>query len=184
MSKPDSRLMPLQKDNVSFFFNTLCKMRTQEHIVFPPIKAPSLLFLQSIGQEKLTRLIVHHHSLFRQIAAVNFYQKEYQTIMDEVTKAAHFMMEAFGCGKIYTTEYGLDMITNGQKPFLMDERTREIWLNLYIKALRDFDFPKKILAEFWDWIELFSLRMLNTASLKHLPRRYYFESIKREIETV
>ena len=87
-------------------------------------------------------------------------------------------------GKVDMDKYGLEMITNGQKPFLMDERTREIWLNLYIKALRDFVFPKKILAEFWDWIELFSLRMLNTASLKHLPRRYYFESIKKEIETV
>ncbi len=182
MSKPDSRLLPIQKDNVSFFFNTLCKMRTKEHIVFPPIKAPSSLFIQSVGHENLTRLIVHHHSLFRQMAAVNFYQKEYQTIMDEVTKAAHFMMEALGCGKIYTMEYGLDGMLNGQKPFLMDEQTREIWLKLYINTLRDFSFPKKILAEFWNWIELFSLRMLNTASLKHLPKRFSFESIKREFE--
>ena len=182
MSQPDSRLTSIPKDNVSFFFNILCTMRTKEHIVFPPIKAPSSLFLQSIGQENLTRLIVHHHSLFRQMAAVNFYLKEYQTIMDEVTKVAHFMMEALGCGKIYTNEYGLDAMSTMQKPFLMDARTREIWLKLYIKTLRDFSFPKKILAEFWDWLELFSLRMLNTASLEKLPKRYYFESIKKEFE--
>lgn len=165
-------------DNVSFFFETLCTMRCNEHIIFPPISAPSHLFLKSVGQETLIKVILHHHSLLRQIAVVNFYVKEYQSFMEEVTKIAHFMIEAFGCGQIYTREYGQRAMSTTQKPFYMDEKSREVWLKLFAKTLQDVAFPHAMLAEFWSWIELFSLRMLNTSTLTNLPKRFYFESIQ------
>lgn len=170
-------------ENVAFFFNTLCTMRSDEHIIFPPISAPSHLFLKSVGQETLIKVILHHHSLLRQIAVVNFYRQEYQSFMEEVTKIAHFMIEAFGCGQIYTREYGQSAMSATPKPFYMDENSREVWLRLFAKTLREVAFPQTILAEFWNWIELFSLRMLNTSALSTLPKRFYFESMKGEFES-
>lgn len=170
-------------DNVAFFFNTLCTMCCDEHIIFPPISAPSHLFLKSVGQETLIKVILHHHSLLRQIAVVNFYREEYQSFMEEVTKIAHFMIEAFGCGQIYTKEYGQSAMSLTQKPFYMDENSREVWLRLFAKTLREMAFPQTMLAEFWNWIELFSLRMLNTSALSTLPKRFYFESMKGEFES-
>ena len=183
MYHADSNVMDVPADNVSFFFNNICKMRSREHIIFPPVALPSSLFIQSVGQEMLHKIVLHHYSLLRQLASLNFYVKEYQTFMAEVTKISHFMIEVFGCSKIYTNEYGLDAMSSMQTPFLMDERSREIWLRLFAQSLRDLSFPSKNLAEFWDWIELFSLRLLDTSSLKSLPKRFYFESIKAEFES-
>jgi len=183
MSKVDLKLLDATADNVSFFFNVLCKGKSKDHIVFPPIRVPSSLLIASVGQGMLKKIVLHHHSLLRQLASFNFYTQEYQSFMEEVTKISQFMLEIFGCNTVYTNEYGFDDIENMQTPFSLDERGREIWLQLFAQTLSDLSFPQKNLAEFWSWVELFSLRLLNTAQLNHLPKRFYFESIKNVFES-
>ena len=63
-------------------------------------------------------------------------------------------------------------------PFYLNENARELWLKLLAQTLKDVDFPKDMLAPFWEWMELFSLRFLNTNTLKYLPKRYYYQSIE------
>jgi len=132
----------------------------------------------------LKKAVLHHHSLLRQLASFNFYTKEYQTLMEEVTKIAHFMLEVFGCNNIYTAEYGKNAIKRMPLPFVLDEKSREIWLQLFVQTLQDLSFPKDNLAEFWNWIELFSLRFLDTSRLHHLPKRLYFESMHAQFDTL
>lgn len=126
------------------------------------------------------KTILYHYTLVRNIASKNFYQKEYQDFMNEVTKIAHFMTEALGCNTIYTHEYGFMVKTNFENlPFMLDEKMRELWLNAYVKTLKEMNFPQKNLPEFWNWLELFSLHVLNTSTLTKLPKRFYFESVKK-----
>lgn len=170
--------MPAPQNNISFFFEHVCKKRSENNFIFPPIKAPSPFLLNAIGKKMLLQIVLHHHVLLRRIASANFYAQEYQFFMEEITKIAHFMIEAFGCNNVYTNEYGLNAMNRTEKPFTMSEKEREIWLELYAQTLKDLAFPKKFLAEFWNWIEVFSLRILDTKTLKNLPQRFYFTSIK------
>ena len=182
MSRPHESLVDTPVDNVSFFFNTFCKMRTKDSVLFPPIDAPSSSFLHTVGKEMLTKTILHHYTLLRRRASFYFYANEYQVFMEEVTKIAQFMLEAFGCTHAYSLEYGKNAITTLQPPFVLSEQSREVWINLFIQALQEVSFPKDTLVAFWSWIELFSLRTLDQASLKTLPKRFYFESIKETFD--
>lgn len=173
-----NQTLSIHQNNVSFFFNYICKNTCDNHIVLPPIKAPSLLFLQKVGKDKLTKLFLHHYGLMRQMASFAFYSHEYQTFMEETTKIAHFMIEAFGCNNLYTKEYGARAMRELALPFNLNENARELWLKLLAQTLKDVDFPKDMLAPFWEWMELFSLRLLDTNTLKHLPKRYYYQSIE------
>ena len=182
MDHANAQSVNISADKVSFFLNHMCTMHSCEGIIFPPLEPSSSFVIQSVGLEMLRKIVLHHYSLLRQLASLNFYSKEYQVFMDEVTKISHFMIEAFGCNKLYTSEAGLEAMSHLQMPSLMDERSREVWLRLFAQTLRDVSFPKKDLADFWNWIELFSLHILDTSHLETLPQRFYFEVIKDAFE--
>lgn len=175
-----SALQPLftTEDSISYFFKHSCALHSKNNFIFPPIKKPSK-FLDTIGREMITKTILYHFSLMRKIASQNFYLNEYQDLMDEVIKIAHFMTEALGCSAIYTNEYGCTALLDSKLPFNLSENARELWLNLYIQTLKDVNFPKNMLPDFWNWLELFSLYLLDTSTLQSLPKRFYFESIQK-----
>lgn len=166
-------------DNIANFLKCATSFHARNHFIFPPLKKPSQ-FIERVGREFLIKTILYHYSLVRQIASKNFYQKEYRDFMDEVTKIAHFTTEVFGCNTIYTNEYGFINEKNFENlPFKLDEKMRELWLNAYVQTLKEMNFPQKDLPEFWNWLELFSLHLLNTSHIEKLPKRFYFESIKK-----
>ena len=167
-------------DAISFFFDVYCK-QNRNNFVFPTLKAPSLRFIQHVGREKLTKIVLHHYGLLRHIASLNFYANEYQPFMEEVTKISHFMLEALGCNDSYSKEYGLnDSMT---QPFTITSKGRDVWLTMFLQTLKEMQFPEKYLQEFWTWIELFSLRLLDTSVLETLPKRYTFDTIKASLHS-
>lgn len=50
----------------------------------------------------------------------------------------------------------------------------------YKKTLKEVNFPKEYLKEFWEWIESLSLRMINRRTMMEAPKRYPFENIAKE----
>ena len=95
-------------------------------------------------------------------------------------KTAEFFMEALGGGDIYTSQHGHPHLRSRHFPFTIDEQAREIWLMFYKKTLKDVNFPKEYLKEFWEWIESLSLRMINRRTMMEAPKRYPFENIAKE----
>ena len=87
-------------------------------------------------------------------------------------------IEALGGEKIYTYSYGSPMLCRTHAPFAIDEQASFVWLEAYKQTLHDLAFPKEWIEVFWNWIESFSLRMVNKRNLS--PMRVPYETIKGE----
>lgn len=153
---------------------------TKEHAIFPPIVRPSAGFLEAIGRDNVVKMVLHHHTLLKKSSIAHLYPEDKETFMEGVSKAAHFIIEALGGGKVYTFSYGAPSMCRTHAPFAIDEAAREVWLQMYLQTLHDINFPKEHIEAFWNWIEPFSLRMITRRTPNVFPRRIFFESFKEE----
>lgn len=66
-------------------------------------------------------------------------------------------------------------------PFTIDESAREIWLRHLWLAFDDVGFPVQIRQEYWEWVEPFSIRMINRRTQRAPPQRYPFVDVPRTL---
>ena len=146
----------------------------------PPIAFPPKTFLEHVGTKTIATMVLHHHRLLRHSSIAHMYPSDDAQFLEGVAKATHFLIEALGGEKVYTFSYGSPMLCRTHAPFVIDEDARLVWLETYKQTLHDLDFPKELIEVFWNWIEPFSLRMVNQRSRVHLSMRMPYETVKEE----
>ncbi len=139
----------------------------------PPVAPRPIGLLEAIGEATIIELVYRHHTLLKQSLIAHLYPDDEDTFAEGVYKAAHFVIEVLGQDKIYTRLYGSPSMCKTHSPFTIDAKMREIWLTLYAQAIFEApNFPQEHLEAFWNWIETFSLRMINHVDLaQQEPRR-------------
>ena len=148
--------------------------------VFPEVPFPSKKIFAAMGAERITQMVHHHHTLLRKSAIGAMFPAD-DAAFDEVTRrTAAFFIEATGGPSLFSEAHGHPALRERHFRFLIDEKAREIWLMMYKKTLKEVDFPKEHLEEFWNWIEPLSIRMINRRTGFEAPRRHPFDAIARE----
>jgi hemoglobin len=111
--------------------------------------------------------------IFRMLS--NFYQRlEASPIRDmfgedmqeSSRRSAAFYVQLLGGPRMYNNQYGNPMMRRRHFPFEIDEASRVVWRDCFYKTLDnaeiDFGFPAEHLEAFKEFIERFSLWMVNT----------------------
>lgn len=148
--------------------------------IYPPVVFPSNKILKAFGEENIRAMVLHHHLLLRKSSIADMFPKDEKEFLEGTQRTADFFVEALGGGDVFTKKYGHPVLRERHFRFIIDEKGREIWLMLYKKTLKDINFPKEFIEEFWNWIEPLSIRMINRRTTALPPMRYPFESIKSE----
>jgi hemoglobin len=148
--------------------------------VYPPVIFPSNKILKAVGEPKIRAMVLYHHSLLRKSSVGDMFPQGEKEFLEGTEKTAEFFIEALGGGDIFTSKHGHPALRGRHFRFSIDEKGREIWLMLYKKTLKDIDFPKEYIEEFWNWVEPLSIRMINRRTTTMPPERIHFESIKAE----
>lgn len=148
--------------------------------VYPPVVFPSNKILKTFGEEAIRNMVFHHHSMLKKSSIGDMFPADEKEFLEGTQKTADFFVEALGGGDIFSSKHGHPALRGRHFRFTIDEKGREIWLMMYKKTLRDIEFPKELLEEFWNWIEPLSIRMINRRTTAVPPQRFTFESIKSE----
>jgi hemoglobin len=148
--------------------------------VYPPVVFPSNKILKALGAEKIKAMVLHHHFLLRKSSVGELFPKDDAMFLAGTEKTAEFFIEALGGGDVFSSKHGHPALRQRHFAFTIDEKGREIWLVMYKKTLKDIDFPKELIEEFWNWVEPLSIRMINRRTTTMPPERFPFESIKAE----
>ena len=146
----------------------------------PPIIFPTPSFLAKVGVDRIAKIVFHHHRLLQKSSIAHLYPTDEAHFLEGVAKASHFLIEALGGEKVYTFSYGPPALCRTHAPFVIDDEARAVWLMLYKQTLHDLHFPKELIKEFWDWIEPFSMRMVNRQSSTVPIKRFLYDEIKTE----
>lgn len=165
----------LHKRTVSKKSESLTWSSVNLKAALPPIIFPSDTFLEKVGEENIYTIVLHHHRLLQKSAISQMYPTDEAHFLDGVEKASHFLIQALGGAKNYTFHYGPPALCRTHAPFAIDDASREVWLMAYKQTLHDLHFPKELIEEFWNWIEPFSMRMVNRRSTSVPMKRFFLE---------
>lgn len=147
-------------------------------VTLPPILFPSSSFLAKVGAENIFNIVLHHHRLLQQSSIAHLYPRDEAHFLEGVTKASHFLIQALGGEKAYTLSYGSPALCRTHAPFAIDDEGREVWLRMYKRTLQELHFPKELIGEFWNWIEPFSMCMVNRPSSTSHLKRFAYEDLE------
>ncbi|MDD4931854.1 MAG: globin [Methylacidiphilaceae bacterium] len=146
--------------------------------VYPEVPFPSARVFAATGEEALRQLVDRHHQYLLKSPIHYLFPPDKEALEKLVRRSADFVVEMCGGPRYYTSTRGEPRMRSRHFPTTIDERAREVWLICYRDALKETGFPLPILEEFWNWIEPFSIRMINRRTTWDPPRRVPFASIR------
>ena len=140
-------------------------------LVLPPMTLPSPRVLELAGEEKLRQLVRRHHALLIAGPLIDLFPKDPWAFAALAEKVADFVVESCGGATTYSEQQGSTCMRTRHFPFNIDEAAREIWLVALFQAMTDVEFPVEVREEIWNWLEAFSVRMINRRTTKAQPVR-------------
>lgn len=147
------------------------KVPAGHELDLPEVPFPSARVLELAGEEGLRRLVRHHHALLRSSEIGHLFSADNAAFAALVERIADYVVEVCGGPVRFTPAHGNICMRTRHFPFTIDERGREIWLDKLYQAMEESGFPNTLHQEYWNWMEPFTIRMINRRTTKSQPAR-------------
>lgn len=170
--------LPKQREEFRFAQDEVRHVESMIDIIFPSVAFPSNRIFKTMGDSAIRNMVWHHHELLLKTKVGKLFPANEEAFKMVVDKTADFFVQALGGGDVFTTLHGEPKLRLRHFKIPIDESDREIWLTMYKKTLKEIDFPKEHLEEFWNWIEPLSIRMINRRTNMQNIKRHYFNDVK------
>ncbi len=145
----------------------------------PAVPFPSRRIFDIAGEQCLRDLVRKHHDNLRHSDIRRMFPEADAQFEELVAKVADYIVEACGGPPRFTPVHGNACMRARHYPFTIDEKAREIWLQCLWRAFDTAEFPKSLRREYWDWMEAFSVRMINRRTMRAQPTRVPFDALIR-----
>jgi hemoglobin len=134
----------------------------------PSVTKPHPGFLAEVGKDRFHTLVYDHYELIKKSEIAFLFPVLDEEDFDEAKHHAFiFLLEVSGGEALFTKERGDHQMVGRHAPFRIDERGREVWLELYarlLEALADEGITDEYIQSFWDYLDIFSMWLVNTES--------------------
>jgi len=136
--------------------------------VRPPVAKPHPGFFHEVGEERFRKLVFdHYESIKTSDIAFLFPIFDDDDFAEAQKHAADFLIEISGGPNYFTQSRGEHQMVGRHAPFRIDENARKVWLELYIPLLSVLEaegITPKYIESFWNYLDLFSMWVVNTKS--------------------
>jgi hemoglobin len=136
--------------------------------VRPPVTKPHPGFLFQVGEERFRKLIDDHYEMIRNSdIAFLFPVNDEEDFANAKKHAADFLIQICGGPDYFAQTRGEPRMVGRHAPFRIDESARRRWLEFYavlLPALVDEGINLEYIESFWNYLDVFSIWMINTPS--------------------
>lgn len=136
--------------------------------VRPPVAKPHPGFLDEVGEERFKKLVYdHYESIKTSDIAFLFPIFDEEDFAEAQKHAFDFLIEISGGPDYFTKSRGEHQMVGRHAPFRIDEHARKSWLSLYkplLEALEEEGISPEYIQSFWDYLDIFSMWLVNTKS--------------------
>ena len=143
----------------------------RHELEMPEVPFASRRVLEVAGDAGLRELTRRHHELLRASEIGHLFTADDLAFAALIERVADYVVETCGGPALFTPTHGDTCMRVRHFPFTIDERGREVWLEMLFQAMGETAFPVEIREEYWAWMEPFSLRMINRRTTKTQPVR-------------
>lgn len=120
-------------------------------------------FLNVMGEEKFRALVSRHYDLLSESAVKHLFPTHPRALEQAKSRSADFFIQLMGGPAYYKEHRGEPMMRKRHLPFKIDMDARIVWLQSYQIALNELEgVPNHLLQSYWNYLNKFSLWMINT----------------------
>ncbi|MDX1295384.1 MAG: globin [Sulfurimonadaceae bacterium] len=134
----------------------------------PPVTKPNPSFLPQIGEERFRKLVSDHYDLIKESEiAFLFPVHDDEEFSAAKRHAADFMIQICGGPDYFNQSRGAPRMVGRHAPFRIDASSRRVWLGFYaqlLPALVEEGISEADVQSFWNYLDIFSIWMVNTPS--------------------
>ncbi len=136
--------------------------------VRPPVAKPHPGFFNEVGEARFKELVYKHYELIEVSDIAFLFPIHDEDDFDDAKRHAfNFLVEVCGGPDYFTQDRGAHQMVGRHAPFRIDEAGRVSWLALYaplLEALVDEGVTPEYIQSFWDYLDIFSMWLVNTES--------------------
>ncbi len=130
--------------------------------VRPPVTKPSTKVLEYLGEEGMRKLISDHYDILKDSDIKHLFPKNEKALEMAKQHSADFFIQICGGFAYFNQNRGAPMMAKRHMPFKITAKARKIWLESYITVLEKLDMPEDLKQSFWNYLDIFSIWMVNT----------------------
>ena len=133
--------------------------------VRPPVEKPIPECLLEGGEEGLRKLISKHYDAIKKSDIYHLFPQDDAAFEQAKVNSADFFIQICGGPAYFNQNRGAPRMVGRHAPFAIDAKARERWLELYrplLEELREENVTERSLLSFWNYLNIFSLWMINT----------------------
>lgn len=128
----------------------------------PEVRLPSYDMYKVLGEEGIRRLVSDHYDLLSQSAVKGLFPQNEPELERAKKNAADFFVQVCGGPMYFNKNRGRPMMYKRHLPHKITVQAREVWLECYRQALQKQDIPEETALSFWNYLNDFSMWMVNS----------------------
>lgn len=128
----------------------------------PQVELPSPKILDFLGEEGMRKLVADHYDLLRQSNIKGLFPPSNEGFEMAKKHSADFFIQICGGPRYFDQSRGAPRMVARHSAFKINQEARRIWLESYIIVLSQLDMSEELKQSFWNYIDIFSIWMLNT----------------------
>ncbi|MBN2237656.1 MAG: globin [Bacteroidales bacterium] len=128
----------------------------------PNVILPDPAILAFLKEEGIRKLVSDHYDRIK-VSSIRHLFPPDDVIFEAAKKhSADFFVQICGGPNHYNENRGAPMLVRRHMPFPITSEAREVWLAIYQELLPELGMPDELLASFWEYLNQFSIWMINT----------------------
>lgn len=129
----------------------------------PAVTIPDRGFYLALGEKGISKMVSRHYDLLRTSSIKSLFPKEDAEFELAKIRSSDFIIQICGGPDYFNQHRGKPKLINRHSHFSINSEGRLEWLNCYKQALLELDIPENLILSFWDYVNVFSIWMVNTA---------------------
>ena len=131
----------------------------------PPVQKPNPDFLPQITEQGIRDLLSRFYACLDKSSIRNIFPAKDSTEMEEASQiSADFFIQICGGTAYFNQNRGMPQMRGRHAPFTITAEARLHWLICFEEALKPLEetISEESLQSFWNYINVFSIMMINT----------------------
>jgi len=128
----------------------------------PGVTLPSHEIFNVLGEEGIRELVSDHYELLKESSIKDLFPEDEPGLEKAKKNAGDFFVQICGGSMYFNKNRGRPMMFKRHLPHKITPESRVVWLECYRDALKKQEIPEDVLESFWNYLDTFSMWMVNS----------------------
>lgn len=128
----------------------------------PAVTIPTPEFLIQMSESGIRQMVSDHYDLLSKSEIKNLFPRIEEALDKAKQRSSDFFIQICGGHPYFNENRGKPLLAKRHAPFSITPEARIVWLKCYQQVLSKLDLPDDIKQSFWNYLDVFSVWMVNT----------------------